>query len=403
MESIRLSGTPCVIGLDWQPLNGRKPHAALKAAHAKCYAQHGGAIGLGDQTPPKGAVSLAAVVAAQGDGVFAMPVGDGRVWYAAVQGGEIVPGTDVVLPFEDAVNALYGLHALNRLPVFWAGSEALPGLDTQPLALDALLKRKVGAIKGATTGGNGVGGVVFLLAVVGGIGFAAWKFLLPHEPSPEEIAIQQAQERQARINDYLNQMDAAMADKPASNLWLDAAWRASSRFVPALGGWMLEGYACEPTKCVATYKAKELRLAGPAIEAFGAKAISFAEGGNTMLVTIQLPKLEGQRWARALTERPPLFDRPLLDVLGGLPLFVDAKVDPAASKTTPIAVSAPTDLGFTQVVEDRVALVSQYASAPIILGIASRLADAGFIADKLAVKGDTWRLEVARYGASTGY
>lgn len=403
MEILAQGKRKYVLGLQWDEAES-KPAMQAKRAIAGGRGIYDvqrvkggkGVVGiLKSAAAPKGKLySAAHAIAAQGvDGVFGIPHG-GRAWYVAITGGRIMPGTDVCLEFDEAVTAMASLRDALGLPLCWAGSEPLPLHDCGTFDVSALDSAKIKPVQ--RVGDSQLVGGILLTCVLGGVAYGGWH-IKQERDAAEQAAMLPADQQEQLRESYLATMRQLMAAVPGNTGWVvDAFERAKAAYPVSVGGWMLDGFACQPGRCVGTYTGQVARLVAPAVDAFGAGNIALTEGGKKMIVTVVLP-VESAVWTDANTQTPPRWERPLVDVAGRLPLHFAAVVD-GEPVSAPVP-AAPVG-GMQQVMRDSIAVRSDHIDSTVLGALAHHFGQDGFVASNLSVSGAAWRVEFVRHGGA---
>ena len=411
MEVVTYGKRKYVLGLRWVEADTtRKPAAQVKAAldGAKAvYAVQEGkdgraVVGYGAATKVgSGALYSFAVTLAQSgkDGIYAMPVGRGMLWYVVVSDGAVVPETDVLLAFEDGLSAIENMRSAFGLPVFYGGKEPMPECEEfRPEVIAAAAMRQKPLVQ---AGGAQIGGALVLAGVVLGVIGGGWWLLHKRGPSPEEQAAQKAAQVRAA---YLSAMHAIVDATPQDSGWVqDALTQAQAHFPVAIAGWSRDGFACNVSACVATYSGGEIRQFAPVAAAFGALARLGTDPTKQMTITLPL-KTKTQPWTDAQILAPGKWPRSLYDVAGLLPLHFDAKL--AANPTsTDVSTSQSPPPEAQPLFEDVLVLKRD---GPVVdadlAGMVNAVAKDGFHAHTLSVaeagSGDrAYRVEFWRLGA----
>lgn len=341
------------------------------------------------------------------DGIYCASVDEQRCWYAVIQQGIVMPGTDRTIGKNEFIS-LYTqtLRRTFRVPVFCT-DETLTGKDVHPFRLEeAVASSKVKPLKvvGAGAAGNNLVGGIVLAAVVVGIAYGGWYTFLRSPNGDIDQAALDAQARELYIAAAKSEMDQVPTD---ANWVSDAYHRASLTFDSTLAGWVLDGATCEPGACTATYSLPEGQstyAVTPVLERYGRERVQMLEDGRSFTVNLELDRPD-QSMA---TDFDVLQPRPALsraaDTLGLLNLSFD-QVNVDQKPTTEVIGSrlgAPADM--PEIIRETVITSHDTQLEPVRLRtLSAYMSRVEFVATKIAFSSGSgalapaWSVEWVRF------
>lgn len=263
---------------------------------------------------PNGTLSAAAVLAARGDGIYVSTLDTGEWWFACIRNGVVVPSTDVLGTQDTVLEQVRALQVGLSMEVL----SAVPGVPGgREWDLQAALRRpnKSARLRRISSGKSAMGPVLIAAAVVGCL-FVGYRLAFPPTPklTPEQ---QQALARQA----YIQAVQGVVKTLPTGAGWVAQAYaNASAHLPPFVAGWTLEGVACDPMSCKATYAvpAGEPFALSPMQSRFGAM-LSVLPDGHSVEVTLPV-SMHDQVIDESYLRRLRPSTTPLLDWVGRVPL-----------------------------------------------------------------------------------
>lgn len=245
---------------------------------------------------PKGALlSFAAALAATGnDGLYILPMPDGRLWSANIRAGLVLQGADRIGDRDEVLRAVSDLLALSGrggdpLKVFSPLEIRQPGWQVFDPAEIARTTRVKPLRPNAADAGPLVKAVA-ALAVVGVILGAGWWFFMRGPSAAEQAAMDAEAARQA----YEAMMQQHLSGLPDNPEWIVRAFADVSAEAPGwIGGYVLQQARCTPTGCQAIYAADARQAHSPGLlrDRLGAQRVTFDATGR--LATLSVPVVVG--------------------------------------------------------------------------------------------------------------
>lgn len=259
------------------------------------------------------------------DGLFVMSMADGEnLWFCGVRDHTVLVGYDSIAPAEDVVGKVLAMSSVLKLPLYVEADllthPAFVGGDrcTELAIADAIAKAKIKPL--ARMGVNPA-----LLGVVGAVVAVGVAYVVFSGPSQDTQEVSPEEQRQQSISAYVEQAKTSIGAYAADSTWALEALRTMEREMPpALAGWHVATFACDPTQCLVEYAraGSGAYAVSPFTERFGVQSVALNQDGKSLVVSrpLSLPRVEvTEDWLRQLQPA----DVVLADWLGRIPLGMD--------------------------------------------------------------------------------
>lgn len=423
-----IGGRNFAMELEWVRLDGVpvKVHAKEVAAeHGKTYCASvptsdgsvvcgTGQLAEGERAPKRPLYSFAAALASIGSSaIYVGHVVDdatevARLWYTVVTDGEVSPGTDVTVPFEDGIAAITELSQTLRIPVMVMGEVA--GLESaesfDPADLLARVKPKaMVAVEHGIPKSRAAATAVALLAIAG-IGYHQYgQYKL--RAAQQAAAAAEAQAQAA----YISQIRLIADALPTSNHWIGTALSRAISSMPAwYAGWELQDVTCTPARCEAKYKPSNDGFSYVAmVDRFGSQRSRWSDQDRLLYVSIeQKVETTAAPWTDDKLLSPDPAKLRSLAVVGLLPGAVKGITAKETSTNLSAQFSAPGGAG-TLWQDDIDTEASFYLDVPTVSTLSGLMGNAGFVARQMTfTRGKessmpTWKLTWTRLRGESTY
>lgn len=341
-------------------------------------------------------------------GIYVAAVDEAQLWYAVVADGLVVPDTDQTMAIEMAYSAIESLRDALGLDVFVAAGTdlALHGarrFDSEGIIEGVKLKplKRIG-------GGNSLGGVLFLAAVIAGIAGGGWYVMNKDKAGGADDPQVQAAALRAS---YVGGAQSMLASRPTDANWVIAAFRgALTQFPAVISGWRLDGITCQPGNCVGRYSATQgsARALATVSAAFPAGTVTLLEDQNSLTISLPAPAGEPAAWSEDQVLAPLPWPRRAIDTAGGIPIrFLGVELD-GGVVTENLGQQMGPPMEAQPLIKERIAVKEAAALDDLQLrGVANYFARDGFVASTLAFSAGTgatppaWRAEFDRVGGGS--
>lgn len=410
MRLLKLGKRQFAFDLAWEDSFGDDPREsareALRDDEQGLYtvAKLGGMEVLGyGAGSPKGAVfSYAEALAKAGrNGIYVAPAGEGRYWYAIVNDGQLVPGTDRSFREMEAIEAIRTLMRTFDLPIY-SVDDLIPEAKQFDLA-SAVEKVRVKRMKPIGKEESQLAGIAVLLVVVAAIAFGTWYTFFRKPDAAVDQAAQAAQQRAA----YIASAQADWSAVPTDSGWAADAFRRSAvHFQSALAGWVLDGVTCQPGTCTAAYSLPEDAVSyavTPVYERYGREAVTVLPDQRSMTVNLALDLSPSAPVSEGDVVTPALTRARLADTVGRLGMrFAFVTVDgKPVTEALSAKLSAP--VGMPPLYRDIVATKHDSELDLVMLrALSSFMAESSFVPTSLTYSMGlgavpaAWRVEWVR-------
>ncbi len=277
--------------------------------------------------PPKEIFSFAALCASAGDeGIYVIPLSNGRWWYTSVRNGLVVPGTDRADSMDGVLDAIANIVAASS-----AASETGESVKVyspieirqvgwnvfDPIAFERAAKIKPLKLMKKSSGQSlTIAAAVMVSALVG---VAGWWFFLKGPSDAEQAAMDAEAIRQA----YVGSVTQTLSSIPFDHAWVNIAFRMVEDQAPAFAhGYTKTEASCQPASCSVLFEAAQNSPFSPTEFqlSLGGSAVTISEDGSgaSYSIAIATPTIVVDD---SLIRAWPVLPDQLVDRLGVFPIY----------------------------------------------------------------------------------
>lgn len=288
--------------------------------------------------------SFAAQLAASGaNGIYVLPMQDGRIWYAAIRDGKVTPGTDRIDRDDDALRSIETMVMVaarsgeeravySPLEIRQSGWKVFDPKEVSRKPHSKPLRKNIRKSKAPVAIA-----AIAIIALSGGLGW--WQFV----KIPADKRKAQEAEELNRQN-YVALLTQQLQGIPRDHAWVNLAFDLVTQHAPYFfAGYTLKEVVCNPGSCQAKYESvgDTPRSPGIFVESLGQASVN--PSGLEAIVTIQV-NAETVEVDDALLRSWPSGKEQIADRIGMLPTYAPHLVmerDPVEEDLSAMAGATP--------------------------------------------------------------